>query len=46
MLIPSKYDDFPCQKKMAVNPHFLRNLRSFNIENMEIAVIYMQPSFF
>lgn len=45
MLISSKYDDFYCQKKMALDLHFLGNLRSVNIENMEIAVIYMQPLF-
>lgn len=44
--LSSKYDYFPCQKKMAVDLHFLGNLSSFNMENMEIFVIYMQPSLF
>lgn len=46
MLISSKYDDFHFQKKMALDLHLLGDLRSFNMENMKIAVIYMQPSFF
>lgn len=31
---------------MALDLRVLRSLRSFNMENMEIAVIYMQLSFF
>lgn len=37
---------FPCQKKMALDLRFLASLRGFNMENMEIAVVYMQPPFF
>lgn len=44
--LSSKYDYFPCQKKMPTDLNFLGNLSSFNMENMEISVIYMQPSLF
>lgn len=40
--LSSKYDYFPSQKKMPVD----RPPSSFNMENMEISVIYMQPSLF
>lgn len=42
--LSSKYDYFLCQKKMPVDLHFLGNLSSFNRENMEISIIFMQPS--
>lgn len=44
--LSSKYDYFPWQKKIPVDWHFLGNLSRFNMEYMEISVIYMQPSLF